>query len=62
MSIDGDYHRPKGLKDMLSEFDGSSNAFRNWKQQVDFLRDIYNLDDNGTRVLISSRLKGKVSS
>lgn len=62
MSIDGVYHRPKRLKDMLSEFDGSSNAFRNWKQQVDFLRDIYNLDDNAMRVLISSRLKGKVSS
>ena len=54
----GDYHHPKGLKDMLSEFDSSSNDFRNWKQQVDFLRDTYSFNDN-TRVPISSRLKGK---
>jgi len=30
-SIDGSYHHPKGLKNMLSEFDDFSNAFRNWK-------------------------------
>jgi len=47
---------------MLSEFDSSSNAFRNWKQQVDFLRDPYNLNDNATRVLISSKLKEKAIS
>lgn len=27
------YYHPRGLKDMLSEFDGASNTFRNWKQQ-----------------------------
>jgi len=52
----------KGLKDLLKEFDGSSNAFRNWKQQIELLRDTYQLDDNATRVLISSRLKGKALS
>lgn len=49
----------KGLKDLLSEFDGTGNEFQKWKQQVELLRGTHNLDDNATRVLISSRLKGK---
>ncbi|RLU18149.1 hypothetical protein DMN91_010392 [Ooceraea biroi] len=56
---DGEISSTKGLKDLLCEFDGSRSEFRRWKQQVELLRDTYHLDDNATRVLISSRLKRK---
>jgi len=52
----------KGLKDLLNEFDGSSDTFRKWKQQIELLQNTYSLNDNATRVLISSRLKGKAYS
>jgi len=52
----------KGLKDLLSEFDGAGSEFQGWKQQVELLCDTHNLDDKATRVLVSSRLKGKALS
>jgi len=52
----------KGLKDLLNEFDGSSDTFRKWKQQIELLQNTYSLNDNAMRVLISSRLKGKAYS
>ncbi|KYN21745.1 hypothetical protein ALC57_05879 [Trachymyrmex cornetzi] len=35
------------------------NTFWKWKQQLELLRNSYQLDDNSARVLISSRLKGR---
>ena len=49
----------RGIKEFLCEFDGSDNIFLNWKQQLELLMRVYNLDDNSTKVLISSRLKGR---
>ena len=36
-----------------------SNDFENWRQQVEVLRNTYQLDDNAAKVLINLRLKGK---
>lgn len=50
------------LKDLLPEFSATDNTFWKWKQQLELLRNSYQLDDNSTRVLISSRLKGRALS
>lgn len=49
----------KGIKELLPEFDATDGTFWRWKQQLELLRRTYQLDDNSTRVLISSRLKGR---
>lgn len=59
---DGGVSSAKGLRGLVSEFDGTGSKFQNWKQQIELLRTAYNLDDSATRVLISSRLKGKALS
>lgn len=51
-----------GLRDLLSEFDGTNGEFWRWRQQVELLCATYNLDNNASRVLISSRLRGKALS
>lgn len=48
----------RAIGDLLSEFHGD-DTFWKWEKQVQLLRTTYNLDDNATRVLISSRLKDK---
>ncbi|XP_011861116.1 PREDICTED: uncharacterized protein LOC105558170 [Vollenhovia emeryi] len=52
----------RGIKDLLPEFDGTDNAFWRWEQQLKLLRQSYNLDESSTRMLISSRLKGRALS
>lgn len=49
----------KTLKDLLSEFDGSSGDYWNWERQVELLRDTYRVDDGVLSVLIASKLKEK---
>jgi len=49
----------KSISELLSEYHGSGNDFPKWKAQVCLLRDAYELDDNLTKILISSKLKGK---
>lgn len=48
----------RAIGDLLSEFRGD-DTFWKWEKQVQLLRTTYNLDDNSTKVLISSRLKDK---
>lgn len=59
--VSSDYgnNNVRAIKDLLNEFNRTGNEFWKWKRQVELLRDSYNLDDNSTRVLISSKLKGK---
>jgi len=47
------------IKDLLPEFDTTDNTFWRWKNQLELLRNAYRLDDNTTKILISSRLKGR---
>ena len=44
---------------MLREFTGESHDFENWRQQVEVLRNTYQLDDNAVKILINLRLKGE---
>lgn len=55
-SIDGGV---RGVKELLPEFDGTDNAFWKWRQQLQLIRHTYHLDENSTRILISSRLRGR---
>jgi len=60
MSINGDYHHPKELKDMLnmnSMVRVTPSGIGNNKL---IFCETYNLDDNAMRVLISSKLQRKI--
>ncbi|XP_070517511.1 uncharacterized protein [Cardiocondyla obscurior] len=52
----------RNVKELLPEFDGLDNTFWRWKQQLDLIRKTYHLDDGSTRILMSSRLKGRALS
>lgn len=52
----------RNLKELLPEFSGTENDFWRWRQQLRLLKDSYHLDENSTRVLISSRLRGRALS
>lgn len=47
------------IADLLCEFSGSENNFRIWRQQVERLRTMYQLDDCATTTIITLRLRGK---
>lgn len=46
------------LKDMLPEFDGAKGCYRRWKEQLTLLQQMYQLDDNSTKLLIGAILTG----
>lgn len=46
------------MADLLGEFQGRAD-FAIWERQVRFLRTAYQLDDNLTKILIGTRLKGR---
>lgn len=48
----------RAVRDLLSEFNGSEGTFWKW-EQVPLLRVIYTLDDDATKILVSSKLKGR---
>ena len=52
----------RAIGDLLCEFDGNDNTFWKWEQQVGLLRTSHQLDENASRVLISSKLKGRATS
>ncbi|XP_076232912.1 uncharacterized protein LOC143178263 [Calliopsis andreniformis] len=52
----------RAIGDLLSDFDGRDNTFWKWEQQVNLFRTTYHLDENTTRVLISSKLKARAAS
>ncbi|GAB1869223.1 SAP domain-containing protein [Camponotus japonicus] len=51
----------RAIRDLLSDFDGGEGTFWRWERQIQLLRTTYALDDAATRILISSKLKGRAS-
>ncbi|XP_011860339.1 PREDICTED: uncharacterized protein LOC105557649 [Vollenhovia emeryi] len=49
----------KAISELLGEFNGIDFYFAEWEKQVRLLRRTYELDDNMTKLLMSSRLKGR---
>lgn len=49
----------KGVGELLSEYNDSGIDFVRWKTQLTLLKNTYGLDDNATKILIGSKLKGK---
>ena len=49
----------RSIGELLNNFDAKDNTFWLWKQQLILLRDTYKLDENTTKVLISTKLKGR---
>ena len=52
----------RAIGDLLSDFDGTVNTFWKWEQQIELLRVSYKLDENASRVLVSSKLKGRAAN
>lgn len=50
------------LRDLLPEFDGKKGVFRQWEEQVKFIRETYHLDDNQVKVLVGTKLTGSKGS
>ena len=50
----------KSIAEHLSTFEGKGGTFERWDRQVWLLTTIYRLEDDATRILIGSKLKGKV--
>ena len=48
----------RAISDLLSDFTGKGERFLNWERKVLLLRQTYALDDNLSKILVSSRLKG----
>ena len=48
----------KALGDMLGDFDGSGYTYPTWEKQVRQLRTTFDLDDNTTKILIGTKLRG----
>ena len=49
----------RSIGELLNNFDAKDNTFWLWKQQLILLKDTYKLDENTTKVLISTKLKGR---
>lgn len=47
------------IRDLIADFDGSSDTFQNFEKQIRLLKNTYNLDENTTRILIASKLRDR---
>lgn len=52
----------KNIGELLSDYHGAEEDFLKWKSQVQLIRNTYDLDENASRILVSSKLKGKALS
>ncbi|XP_071574019.1 uncharacterized protein [Temnothorax nylanderi] len=52
----------KAIGELLGEFTGIDSNFEQWERQLRFLSETYELDDNTAKILLGSRLKGKVQN
>ncbi|KYN15818.1 hypothetical protein ALC57_11947 [Trachymyrmex cornetzi] len=50
----------KGIGDLLGEFDGTNRYFEDWEKQVRLVKRLFMVDDAIMKIIISSKLKGKV--
>ncbi|XP_054090326.1 uncharacterized protein LOC128922742 [Zeugodacus cucurbitae] len=46
------------VKDLISDFSGSGECFKLWQTQLKNIPGVYQLNDNNTRALIATKLKG----
>jgi len=46
------------LKEMLPPFDGKKDFYQCWKEQMTVVRQIYQLNDNMTKLLLGAKLTG----
>lgn len=51
--------RIREIGDLLADFTGDKNTFDIWKGQAEILHATYQLNEDATKILLSSRLKGK---
>ncbi|KYN50111.1 hypothetical protein ALC62_00139 [Cyphomyrmex costatus] len=49
----------KNVGELLSEYDGSGEDFQRWKAQANLLCHTYELNENASKILIGSKLRGK---
>lgn len=49
----------KNVGDLLNEYNGSGEDFERWRTQVNLLCNMYELDDNASKILVGSKLRGK---
>ncbi|KAK2574859.1 hypothetical protein KPH14_013028, partial [Odynerus spinipes] len=49
----------KAIGDLLSDFDGTAHTFPIWETQVRLLRTTYNLDDDTSKILVGTKLRGR---
>ena len=47
------------LKELLNCFDGADGDYDNWEKQIKFVKTTYGLSEGKTKILISTRMKGK---
>ncbi|XP_054001610.1 uncharacterized protein LOC128888608 [Hylaeus anthracinus] len=52
----------KAIGELLADFSGAEQCFHSWRKQLALLISTYDLDDNLSRILIGSKLKGKALS
>jgi len=51
----------KEVSSLLCEYTGAGEDFTRWKAQVNLLRQTYDLDENASRILIGSKLRGRAN-
>ncbi|KYM95011.1 hypothetical protein ALC62_14354 [Cyphomyrmex costatus] len=49
----------KSISELVGEYKGSDEDFKRWRRQIDLLRATYELDENASKILIGSKLRGK---
>ncbi|KYN22486.1 hypothetical protein ALC57_05110, partial [Trachymyrmex cornetzi] len=49
----------KSISELVGEYKGSDEDFNRWKIQIGLLRATYELDENASKILIGSKLRGK---
>lgn len=52
-------HSAKAIGELLNDFNGTEDLFRNWEKQVRLLIATYRLDDNSAKIPIGTRLKNR---
>lgn len=49
----------KSVGDLLSNFTGTDNSFKNWEKQLQLLISTYRLEEQEAKILLGMRLKDK---
>ncbi|XP_076660318.1 uncharacterized protein LOC143363643 [Halictus rubicundus] len=49
----------RSIGELISDFSGEEQNFKNWSKQLEILSTTYELDENATRLLLGQKLKGR---